>query len=54
MDFLNYDKDDIKQTTNLLNFKSKSQKNINIENNNKSFYNINNLNENLQKKNNKK
>ena len=50
MDFLNYDKDDIKQTTNLLNFKSKSQKNINIENNNKSFYNINNLNENLQKK----
>ena len=50
IDFLNYDKDDLKQKRNLLNFISKSQKNIyfKYENIKKSFNN--NLDENLKKK----
>lgn len=54
IDFLNYDKDDMKVPENILNYTSKSVENINInskyEKNNKSFYDLKKSDKSFQKK----
>ena len=52
VDFLNYDKDDMKPKRNILNIKSKSQTNLKFkyETYNKIFHNKNNLDKSMQKK----